>query len=213
MSLVKDVYLLTSNFPKEEKFGLISQINIHDVIMNIQISTINYIQNIKHLIKYNNEQIENLNNIIKNNLYNIDKENVINLIEICKISHNKTSNNDIIIHKNSLLAGKVEKSDTIPNKSDNLYYIDIFNQEFLPMFIYYFLKYNENEFMKFAKINNSINLSKKYIETFKIPKIIKSKQEQFINICDQINNMINFYNDNNNNYKNNINIYLFNDYI
>ncbi|NQV74922.1 MAG: four helix bundle protein [Bacteroidetes bacterium] len=27
MSLVKDVYLLTSNFPKEEKFGLISQIN------------------------------------------------------------------------------------------------------------------------------------------------------------------------------------------
>ncbi|WP_306550331.1 four helix bundle protein [Daejeonella sp.] len=27
MSLVKDIYLLTSNFPKEEKFGLISQIN------------------------------------------------------------------------------------------------------------------------------------------------------------------------------------------
>ena len=27
MSLVKDVYLLTSNFPKEEKFCLISQIN------------------------------------------------------------------------------------------------------------------------------------------------------------------------------------------
>lgn len=27
MSLVKDVYVLTSNFPKEEKFGLISQIN------------------------------------------------------------------------------------------------------------------------------------------------------------------------------------------
>ena len=27
MSLVKDIYLLPSNFPKEEKFGLISQIN------------------------------------------------------------------------------------------------------------------------------------------------------------------------------------------
>jgi len=27
MSLAKDMYLLTSNFPKEEKFGLVSQIN------------------------------------------------------------------------------------------------------------------------------------------------------------------------------------------
>jgi len=27
MSLTKDVYLITSNFPREEKFGLVSQIN------------------------------------------------------------------------------------------------------------------------------------------------------------------------------------------
>lgn len=27
MSLAKDVYLITSSFPKEEKFGLVSQIN------------------------------------------------------------------------------------------------------------------------------------------------------------------------------------------
>ena len=167
------------------------KINSKLVSLNIQKSTIIYNNLNEKLKELNILQINTLNKI-KNDMF-YEKTNFIKLSEIATITNECDDKNIIMIYKNSNLAGTVNRS-IDPMKSDNIYFINSINDQYSNTFIYNYLLVKENELINLANMNSSINLPKKYLESFQIPIID-------ISIQNKINQSIELIQDNINKYK------------
>ena len=167
------------------------KINSNLVLLNIQESTITYNNLNEKLKEFNVLQINTLNKI-KNDMF-YEKTNFIKLSEIATITNECDDKNIIMVYKNSNLAGTVSRS-VDPMKSDNIYFINNINDQYSNIFIYNYLLVKENELINLANMNSSINLPKKYLESFQIPVID-------ISIQNKINQNIELIQDNINKYK------------
>ena len=167
------------------------KINSNLVSLDIQESTITYNNLNEKLKELNILQINTLNKI-KNDMF-YEKTNFIKLSEIATITNESDDKNIIMIYKNSNLAGTVNRS-IDPMKSDNIYFINSINDQYSNTFIYNYLLVKENELINLANMNSSINLPKKYLESFQIPIID-------ISIQNKINQSIELIQDNINKYK------------
>ena len=167
------------------------KINSKLVSLNIQKSTIIYNNLNEKLKELNILQINTLNKI-KNDMF-YEKTNFIKLSEIATITNECDDKNIIMIYKNSNLAGTVNTS-IDPMKSNNIYFINSINDKYSNTFIYNYLLVKENELINLANMNSSINLPKKYLESFQIPIID-------ISIQNKINQSIELIQDNINKYK------------
>ena len=144
------------------------------------------------------EEIIN-NNLNKINMYSELKITFMNTIPNLKtikldnlgIIINNNDNNIIGFIKNSLLAGTVY----IPNEelSKNSYYFKITNINYLLMYIYYYLKYQEKYIMETAKLTAQPNLNKTDILNLYIPDINIDNQKEIIDTCNSIDNSIEIF--------------------
>lgn len=166
------------------------KINSKLVSLNIQESTIIYNNLNEKLKELNILQINTLNKI-KNDMF-YEKTNFIKLSEIATITNECDDKNIIMIYKNSNLAGTVNRS-TDPMKSDNIYFIKSINDQYSDTFIYNYLLVKENELINLANMNSSINLPKKYLESFQIPVIDISIQNKINQNLELIQDNINKY--------------------
>ncbi len=141
------------------------------------------------------EEIIN-NNLHKINMYNELKITFINTIPTNKriklndigIITNKNEDNIIGFVKNSLLAGTV----FIPDRylSTNSHYFKITNINYLVMYLYYFLKYQEKNIMEVAKLTSQPSLNKADILNLSVLDINIENQKEIIETCDSIDNSI-----------------------
>lgn len=137
----------------EEQNNIISYININKQINNLM-----------------RKQILNIEKIRSDTFNSFGFTNFVKLSEITLIN-NQTDGEDCIgIYKNSSMAGKVFKV-TEPIKSDNIYFITPKDNQISISFLYNYLLNKQDQLVELAKINNTVSLSKKNIESFEVPKI------------------------------------------
>ena len=161
--------------------------------INTQIIIINYSNINNKLIEKNNEQIvlyEKLkSDYLKIFLESVEKLQHVELKTLCKIDTSTETNNTIIIQRNSIQAGKISLSlEKLSNT--NMYFLNNLNENINNKYLYYFLKENENKLNKLAKMTVTINLSRTNLETFNIPIMDKSLQENIISQLDYYETII-----------------------
>lgn len=166
---------------------LLNDLNILIPSLNIQETYINYFNSQLDIINLINKQINNMEILKKNYIENIINNcSFIKLNDITNISHESNNKNNIMILKNSNLAGTVNLTINDNDKSGNIYYLDnTYNNKYL----YHILKYYEPKLMELSNINNTILLSKKKLEDFDIPDL-NDKQKEEINKIDFYNKEI-----------------------
>ena len=150
----------------------------------------NYLLYTNNIIDRNIEIISMSNSTIKSIINSIPENNMVelsNFVEICTLKENKTK--EIGVIRNGLTAGTVYLNDKELNT--NSFYITILDENKMnPMYIFYYLKYNEDKFMEIANLTKQPNLSKLDILGFKIPNIDSKKQEHIVNYCNDFYNNI-----------------------
>jgi len=152
---------------------------------------INYFNINNKLIEKNNEQIvlyENLKSeYLKIFLENIENLEYVELKTICKIDTNTENINTIIIQRNSNQTGNVSLSQEKLSNT-NMYFLN--NVTINNKYLYYFLKENEDKLNKLGKITVTVNLSRTNLETFNIPVINETLQENIVIQLDYYENII-----------------------
>ncbi len=126
---------------------------------------------------------EQINSLVEKQIANIEKirsytinsfiliSDFVKLSSIATISNQTDGVDSIGIYKNSSQAGKVFKV-TEPLKSDNIYFISLNDSSSTtPDFLYNYMVDKQDQLINLAKINNTISLSRKNIESFEIPNI------------------------------------------
>lgn len=144
-----------------------------------------------------NEQIENL---IKKQMLNIGKikSNTLNslvsptdkvkLSSVATISNQTDGVDSVGIYKNSSQAGKVFKVSE-PLKSDNIYFISPIDNDTSVDFLYNYLLDKQDQLISLAKINNTVSLSRKSIESFEVPGIVSAEQNKINEIMEQFKSL------------------------
>jgi len=144
-----------------------------------------------------NRKLENLINIQKKQIDIIIQNEISNLIfpmtklgSVITIGNTSDSEKTISINKNSSMAGNVFITNE-PTKSDNIYFLTPLDNSYIFDFLYIYLKFKQDKIIELAKMNNSISLSRKYLESFEIPiipideqKIIYEKIQKYIKLYD-----------------------------
>jgi hypothetical protein len=132
---------------------------------------------------------EQINSLIQKQISNIEKirsdtfnsfilnEDFIKLSSIATISNQTDGVDSIGINKNSSQAGKVFKVNE-PIKSDNIYFISPINNSISFDFLYNYMLNKQDHLVSLSKINNSVNLSRKNIESFEVPNITNELQNK-----------------------------------
>ena len=190
--LQKNIHLITKGKTNIFNIESVKKLKIKNFNIDTQISIINFNKLNNKIRELNNKQCENLSIIKKNILDSYQNSSFINLSEIVNITNSSNNENTIIIYKNSNLAGHVDRVSNV-FESNNLFFINLSTNLYLNDFIFYYLKLNQDKFVEFSKINNSVNLAKKYVENFKIPEIDLENQQKIINLVLEIENIESLY--------------------
>jgi hypothetical protein len=170
---------------------LLLNIEIDNYSIDIQKNIICYEELNKNIIKMNNDQINNINNLKKIiiNKHIINHKNEL-LCNICSITHEAEKENIIYIHKNSNSAGLVGLTNE-PIKTTNIFFININNPLYEYKYIYYILKFNQEYLVKISNENNTIGLSLNKLENLLIPILTNVEQINLINILETFDIEIN----------------------
>ena len=195
----------TSNFTKGKmnQFDInkIKTIQIPIIDTSKQLAVTNYLTLSSKIMDSNYRNIK-LYEELKNSLIEtLPKTDTIELSKITNINPNNPINPNntiynkpiISILKNSLSAGTVNKYNNTDILSNNSYYILPNNENFKEDYIYYYLKYNENNLKNTAQLSPQPNLSLNYLSSYKIPNIDLDNQINIINYCKEFDNNINKY--------------------
>ena len=176
---------ITKGKIKQIDIEILKQIEIKVFSLEEQEKIIDFFNNNETIKLINLKQREN-GNYFKQMIFNkfINKQTV-KLSTIANILNISDKENTIIIYKNSHLAGKVELTKS-EMSSNNIYFIEINDSNYDNKFIYEYLKQNENKLIQLANLNTSINLSKKYLETFEIPVFDLETQHKIIKYINSI---------------------------
>jgi hypothetical protein len=192
---INNTEIITKGKTKILEIEKIKQLKIKPIPINIQNEIINLNNLNLKLTEINNLQSESLehikNNIIIDYINNIN--NFVKLSDIATITNHCEQSDVVIIYKNSNLAGTVSRS-LEQCKSDNIYFINSSSLNFSNDFIYYYLKFKEDELINLSKMNNSVNLARKYLESFNIPILDITTQKLIIEKIEHINNIKYQYN-------------------
>ena len=120
-----------------------------------------------------------------------ENSNIIKIKEVASIVNKTNEKNVITVQKNSLSAGEVYLLPEAPkDESNNHYYFENI-KKIKSKYLYYILKYNENNLSNLAKLTTTINLSRSNLENIDIQLVSDEIQDQIINQCDFYNNAIN----------------------
>jgi hypothetical protein len=177
---------------------LINNLDIPIISISMQENIIKQYKLNKLTIDNNKIQIENydilLNNFIENMIY--DKE-TIKLSEIIKVNNKYTEDSKFTIKKNSLTSGAVDYIND-NNNNPNYYYLSL-NNEKMVEYYYNILKYYEKIFFTEAKKNQSVGISKNYLDNLDIPILLDEEIEHINHVCNHFNLLKTQLNNTNNN--------------
>jgi hypothetical protein len=123
------------------------------------------------------KQISNIEKIRSDTFNSFKFTNFVKLSSIATISNQTDGVDSIGIYKNSSMAGHVFKVNE-PLKSDNIYFISPNSNDVTAEFLYNYLVDKQDQLIELAKINNTVSLSRKNIESFEVPKILSGLQNQ-----------------------------------
>ena len=121
------------------------------------------------------KQIANIEKIRSTTFNSFKFTEFIKISSIATISNQTDGVNSIGIYKNSSIAGKVFIVSE-PATSDNIYFITPNNNDITVDFLYNYMLDKQDKLIELSKINNTVSLSKKHIESFEVPKILPSLQ-------------------------------------
>ncbi len=194
--LKNNIDIITKGKTKTLCLDKINKMLIEKKSIQEQNNIIDYIVTNEQINKMVQKQNINIKNI-KSSLFNSFEfkfKNFDKLSSVATISNQTDGVDSIGIYKNSTLAGQVFKVNE-PLKSDNIYFIVPKYNDITNEFLYNYLLEKQDQLVELAKINNTVSLSKKHIESFEIPKISLDEQNQINKSMDQIITLINsFYN-------------------
>lgn len=163
--------------------------NIPILPIEIQNAVCNYYKTINGIYNSNLNKIEMYQNLINDLFKTISTTNNIELNKIAELSNEKQ--NDLIgIIKNGLSAGTVYLPEELSNNS---YYLKINNSDYLPKYVYYWLKYNQNKLSELSSLTSQMNLNKSNLLSFIIPSIDINTQNNIISYAQTFNELIDNY--------------------
>ena len=167
----------------------IKKFKIYNYSIEYQNNIINLLENSEKINRLAEAQEQNILKICKLKISNLNFP-CVKLNTIATIS-NVSDGKSIGVYKNSSQAGRVFITNE-PTKSDNIYFITPSDDNFTHDFLYIYLKLKEEKLIDMAKLNNIINLSKKYLESFEIPVVPIQNQELICQEIKKINEIKNF---------------------
>jgi len=136
------------------------------------------------MIETNNKQILNYQQIkrefIGNMIYTINNHKLLTLFNITNTVNDNTK---LCIKKNSLTAGTVEYINDSNMNNTNYFFLDLINTNDNYEYFYYIFKYYQPQLNENAIKNNSIGLSKTFLESFEIPIISEPEMAHLIHVA------------------------------
>ena len=177
---------------KMKQFDLDKILCIKIPILNHQTqkAVINYYIYTNNLYNSNISQIKSYKFLKKDIINTLNYNYELDLGSIICCSDSPNNNKMIGIIKNSLKAGKVYLLDSNINLSNNSYYLELVNNDFLLEYIYYYLYFIKDKLKELSKLTPQNNLIKSNLLSIKIPVIDKEIQKDIIKYCSDFDTCI-----------------------
>lgn len=190
--------LLTKGKIKQLDLDAINGLKLEMPQLEIQNQFVSIFMQNNQMIELNNHQIQNYQQLkLKTVEALLLKCQTDKLSNICKISHESTSKNTIVINRNSTSAGTICLSMEDNESSTNNYYLEPVDNKIAIMELYYVLKFYESKLKNMSKVNNTINLARNKVENLDIP-INSTELKNIENKCIKYDVQINTLNNINN---------------
>jgi len=170
-----NIDIITKGKTKNLCLDKINKLLIKKISIEEQNNIISYIVTNEQIQSLIEKQISNIENIRSSTFNSFKFTDFVKISSIATISNQTDGVDSIGIYKNSSMAGKVFKVSE-PVKSDNIYFITPNNNDITADFLYNYMLNKQDSLIELAKINNTVSLSKKHIESFEVPKPLHSLQ-------------------------------------
>lgn len=183
--------------------GKMNQIDTNKVLnidipilpLEIQQAVCNYYTMINNISKNIIIKIDMYQNLVNEIFKTIPNNNITELSNICTLyidSNHPTNNKLIGVIKNGLSAGCAY----LNNKelSNNSYYLEVTDNNFLLEYVYYWLKFNKNKLSELSNLTSQTNLNKTNLLSFNIPIIDLTIQKNIILYSETFYNLIDKHN-------------------